>query len=363
MLLGAIGMAAGIGQWLMYRQGFTCLDSPWTLLIFLLLPLTFVLPNTIADAMPLGLTKVLARIGGFWFIFTYYSSLALPFFLLLWLAFLISGHGSGWPALAGWLGPAIFAVIAAAIGFGSWRARHPVQRHITVTTDKPLPRELTLAFASDLHLGAVIGKSVSRRLVQQMNAIEADLILFGGDLIDGNLELVLQDGSFQPLKGLRAPLGVIAVFGNHDYYGQDLDTEREALNECGIRTLRNQQLLIEDQLLLTGMDDYAYHFSEKIPKMPAPYFQLIIDHETWRIRQAAHAGCDLFLCGHTHAGQFWPNRYVTRRMYSLDYGTRKIGNLLAVVSSGYGAWGTLVRIGPPPEIVVIHLKPAQPKES
>ena len=55
---------------------------------------------------------------------------------------------------------------------------------------------------------------------------------------------------------------------------------------------------------------------------------------------AAEAGYDMYLAGHTHTGQMFPNRLVTQRMYKLDYGLARFGDLTAVVSNGYGFLGT-----------------------
>ena len=73
------------------------------------------------------------------------------------------------------------------------------------------------------------------------------------------------------------------------------------------------------------------------------------------IEAAAKAGYDLYLAGHTHAGQFWPIRHFVKRMFLLDYGAELFGKMTAVVSSGYGAWGPLFRLGVAPEIVVVQI--------
>ena len=71
---------------------------------------------------------------------------------------------------------------------------------------------------------------------------------------------------------------------------------------------------------------------------------------------AAEAGYDMYLAGHTHTGQMFPNRLVTQRMYKLDYGLARFGDLTAIVSNGYGFWGPPVRTELKPEIVVINLQ-------
>ena len=63
------------------------------------------------------------------------------------------------------------------------------------------------------------------------------------------------------------------------------------------------------------------------------------------MKEAAKAGHDLFLAGHTHGGQFWPNRYFTKRAFDLDYGVKRYGNMMAYVTSGYGMWGTPLPTG------------------
>ena len=92
-----------------------------------------------------------------------------------------------------------------------------------------------------------------------------------------------------------------------------------------------------------------------MPAVDASSFNIAVDHEPLRMAPAARQGYDLYLAGHTHGGQFFPENVVTRRMYTLCYGVRRFGRLLAVVTSGYGFWGTPFRTGPRPEIVILHI--------
>ena len=64
----------------------------------------------------------------------------------------------------------------------------------------------------------------------------------------------------------------------------------------------------------------------------------------------------MVLAGQPPAGHVFPNRLVTQRMYKLDYGLARFGDLTAVVSNGYGFWGPPVRTELKPEIVVINLQ-------
>ena len=355
ILISIIGMIGGLGEWFMYRSGIPFLKDSWTLLIFFLLPLAFILPNILEDCLPRPLTKLFALIGGYWLIFFYYS------FLLMLLDFLVSAGSMIFqiPSFGEWFTengiPAGFFLILLLIVFGRWNAFHIVTREVRITTDKPLPRDITIAFVSDIHLGTLLGKRFSRRLTKKILALQPDLILLGGDIIDGNLEFVIQDESYKNLLDLTAPLGVFAVYGNHDYFGMDIRKEQDLFAPAGIRFLKNQSVTLTDGIQLTGMDDYR-NDPYSTPKPPDDSFHILVDHQPWRLRQTANTGYDLYLAGHTHAGQFYPNRLITKKVYALDYGTRKFNQMTAIVSSGCGFWGTPVRIGPPPEVVFIRLR-------
>ena len=176
----------------------------------------------------------------------------------------------------------------------------------------------------------------------------------GGDLIDAHLDFVLRDGSYRAFEQIKARLGTYAVFGNHDFFDGDIDREDQYFSS--IRFLRHEQWELVPGLVLTGLNDYIHFPSATVPACDPGQFNILIDHEPLRISQAEAAGYDLYLGGHTHAGQFFPVTAITNRLYQLNYGSRYFGKLLAIVSSGYGSWGMPFRTGPAPEIVVIKIK-------
>lgn len=356
IFIGAVGMASGIGQWLMYSQGLMFLEQDRTLVFFLLMPLTFVLPNVVEKYLPRAVIKVLALVGGYWLIFCYYSIFLMLIYFLIYLGSMILQQPMFWQNFSGSFAAGAFAVLLLVITLGSWNAFHPVYRKINVITDKHLPRKITIAFASDIHLGAILSNNYSKKLAEKINEVKPDFVIFGGDIIDGNLEFVIKDGSYKNLNNIKAPLGTYAVYGNHDYYGEDIIKEQEMLAPAGIRFLKDQSVVLENSIQITGLDDFLYNPRNKVPQQDNVFFKILVDHEPWRIKEAAAAGYDLYFAGHTHAGQFYPNSIVTKRIYDLDYGSKMFGKMMAVVSNGYGFWGIPVRIGPAPEIVVVCLE-------
>lgn len=362
IILGLIGCFAAVGEWKMYSYAFPVLRSNCALAFFLASPLLFVLPYTLALNLPSNLVKILTQIGGYWFVAAYYGVIGMiPFFFLL-AAATVTGYAF-WYSLLSLYGTAVALLIMLSLCCGRYRALHPVITRVETETAKALNKDLKIAFVSDIHLGAVQGKPFIRKLAEKMEQIAPDMILIGGDIIDGNLEFVLRDKSLEELERLTdTGAEVIAVFGNHDHYGADIGEERRVLEEAGIRCLSDDTYRTETGAYVTGMVDYMYVTFQKVRPARNDGFTIFMEHEPVQIKLAAAAGYDLYLAGHTHAGQFWPNRLATKRIFELDFGVKRYRQMTAVVSSGYGSWGPLFRLGPAPEIVLITVK-RKPAES
>jgi predicted MPP superfamily phosphohydrolase len=353
-LIAFIGMIAGLLQWQIYRRPFPLLRHRIFLISLLILPWTFVLSHLAIAYLPPFLTRTLAWIGGYWLFMTCYS--------LMWLVVYGAGYMfcKAWCQKSSWIlwsrriaGVGITVIVLAAV-IGTWNAFHPVYRDIFMTTNRPLSKEYTVAFVSDIHLSPILGRNFSQELANRLNALQPDVILLGGDIIDGNLPFVTADGSYEGLTTLSAPLGVYAVYGNHDYFNSAVNEEAALFSP--IRFLKNEQIVLDDTLQLTGLNDYLHEPRKEVPVPDKDYVTILLDHEPYRICSAAQAGYDLYLAGHTHGGQFFPNTIITEKMYLLDHGSHSFGSLLAVVTNGYGFWGPPIRLGAPPEIVIVHIK-------
>lgn len=353
MLLVGLGGSAAI--WALYRPGLSFLRPWWTLGLFLLLSLCFTVSNVYLYAFPRPVTRLLAWMGGLWMGFLYYAVLgAMPVILGL----LIGWHGH-MPLFATRVTQVVFAVVCGLVIGGCWWAVHPVVRQVTYTTAKPIPGPYKVAFASDLHFGGLFGTEYGKGLVARINGQQPDLILLGGDVVDGELPFVQQENSLDTLKGLQARDGVYAVYGNHDKRMGTAVVERSLLEKEGIRFLVDETRSVNSWLALTGLDDYMLGDRRAQFQPEAGKFNILMEHEPRRIEKASGEGYDLYFAGHTHAGQLLPNRLITRKMYSLDYGSRLFGKMLATVSSGYGLWGVPLRSGPRPEIVIVTIQPGK----
>jgi len=350
-MLFIIGVAGSLGVWAMYRQGIAGLRPWWVLLLFCLLPGLFVLGNVGINLLPLPLIRIVAWSSGIWAGFFFYSILALPLFLLIWLVSKIC-HKPGAAVRAARL----FLVFNVAFtAFGFWRATHPVVREMAYKTDKAFQSPYKIVFVSDLHFGGLFGTSYGEKLAEHINAQKPDLVLIGGDIVDRDLPFVKQEGSLKTLAAIKAKDGVYAVFGNHDRMAGTSTEEREILETEGIPFLVDENKDVNGIINVTGLDDFRLG-NRYAGFTPEPgKFNILLEHEPMRIRQAAAKGYELYFAGHTHAGQLFPIRLITKKMYDLDYGSEYFQQMLTTVSSGYGLWGIPVRTGPMPEIVVVNV--------
>ncbi len=217
-----------------------------------------------------------------------------------------------------------------------------------------------IVFVSDLHLGAVHRLGFSKKIVRRIKAIAPELVLIGGDMYDG----VKCDAArlMEPFRSLAAPQGVYFVTGNHDYYFSDWASAGEkAIESVGIRILRDEKIDLGG-LTIAGIDyrtgTTAQGLDAALAKISmakgAP--SILVKHEPNHLEKIERAGASLALSGHTHQGQIFPLRYITRRIYrGFDYGLKPLGAMQVYTSSGVGTWGPPLRLGTKSEIAVIEL--------
>jgi uncharacterized protein len=279
--------------------------------------------------------------------------------------------GANLPALA-----AALALLLGAIGVVQ-DARGPVVvEHEAILAGLPPERDGTVLVAvSDLHLGSLLGARWFERRLAQIEALRPDLIAVVGDLIDGNAARVEQ--LLPELQRLRAPLGVWAVTGNHEYYA-GIDRSVKLLADAGFAVLRDRSAEVAPGLVLSGLDDLTARLQFAPPGAPRPRPEawldaalagraagatVLLSHTPWLAERAAAAGVGLMLSGHTHDGQIWPFGYLVALRYPFVGGAYDVGGMRLVVCRGTGTWGPPIRLWRRSEIVRIVLRsPARARD-
>ena len=227
LILAFIGELSVLGQWALFRHSLPVPEMP-LLALFMVLPILYVIPYVFSEVLPPVITRGLTRFAGYWFSFSYYATMLLIPGLLLWIVTQLMGHDDLWQGTVSvYYSAFAFGFTWLLLAVGAWIGHHQVVRTVDIETDKAIDRDFSIAFVSDIHLGAVLGTSFSRQLTRDVNACRPDMVLMGGDIIDGDLQYVLREDSFSGFEGLKAPASVFAVMGNHDTYGENLALEAE----------------------------------------------------------------------------------------------------------------------------------------
>ena len=223
-----------------------------------------------------------------------------------------------------------------------------------------------IAVVSDIHLGPLLGRAHTERIVRMINETEPDLVAVVGDLVDGTVEEL--GPAAEPLQDLVSREGSFFVTGNHEYFVGDTAQWLRELDRFGLNVLRNENTRITRggaAFDLAGVNDVAGASRSDPPDFDAALAGLdpagptvLLAHQPIQVADAADRGVDLQLSGHTHGGQMWPFHYLVEIAQPSLAGLSQVRDTQLYVSRGAGFWGPPLRIGAPPDISVLSLKPA-----
>jgi predicted MPP superfamily phosphohydrolase len=229
---------------------------------------------------------------------------------------------------------------------------------------------LRVGVMTDLHGGAPhAGADAIARWVERMNEAGPDLVLLGGDFADAHF---IFGGRLAPepiagrLAALTAPLGAIAVLGNHDWrhFGMRMWT---ALAGAGITVLENDSVAIQapgGRFHVAGLADLRSRRPDAVAalaRVPPGEPVLMLAHDP-DLFPLVHDRVALTISGHTHGGQI-ALPYVRRPFIPSYYGERFArghiveGGRHLVVGAGLGTSGAPIRLLAPPELLVLELHP------
>ncbi|MFF8374905.1 metallophosphoesterase [Streptomyces sp. NPDC015661] len=258
------------------------------------------------------------------------------------------------------------AVAVGTVGYGTYGVlRGPRVKRVTVPLAK-IPRAAhgyRIAVVSDIHLGPILGRAHTQRIVDSINAAQPDLIAVVGDLVDGTVENL--GPAAEPLARLRARHGSFFVTGNHEYFS-GADAWVDHVRELGLHPLRNARVEIPAGFDLAGVDDVAGEsegqgpdFARALGDRDRARAAVLLAHQPVVVHDAVRHGVDLQLSGHTHGGQLWPGNYLAELANPTVAGLERYGDTQLYVSRGAGAWGPPVRVGAPSDITIVELASKQ----
>jgi len=340
-------------------------------LVFMIVALSFIGGRLLENIWLSPVSDVFVWIGAFWIAAMLYFFLA-----ILALDLLRFVHRSVPFLPAAWMNDyprtkmitaiiVIFGVVITLLA-GHVNALTPRIRtlELSIPKDAGTLKTLNIVLASDIHLGTIIGRKRLEQLISRVNALNPDLILLPGDIVDEDLAPVIKQNLGEHLIRFKSTFGVYAIMGNHEYIG-GAEEAYAYLSNHGVTVLRDRVIKLDNSLYLVGREDrsmqrFTGRTRKPLPELMIPVDKrlpvILMDHQPFHLEEGENNGADLQISGHTHHGQLWPNNYVTNLVYELSWGYKKRGNTHVCVSSGYGGWGPPVRIGNRPEIVNIRLR-------
>ncbi len=263
------------------------------------------------------------------------------------------------------VGGAAAAAGLATVGYGTANVLSgPTVKRVTVPLAK-LPRAahgFRIAVVSDIHIGPILGRAHTRRIVDTINSTSPDLVAVVGDLVDGSVADL--GSAAEPLAGLRAPHGSFFVTGNHEYFS-GAEQWVNHVRELGLVPLENARVEMGG-FDLAGVNDIAGEtegqgpdFARALGDRDRARAAVLLAHQPVVIHDAVRHGVDLQLSGHTHGGQLWPGNYLAELANPTVAGLERYGDTQLFVSRGAGAWGPPVRVGAPADITVVELASRQ----
>ena len=282
------------------------------------------------------------------------------------------GFGVGDPDRSRIVAVAVAVVAAGLLLWGNREAmRVPRVRRLDVILPR-LGRGLDgtrVVVLADTHYGPIDRAGWSARVAEAVNALDADVVCHAGDIADGTLDQRREQAA--PLGTMRSRLAKVYVTGNHEYFGE-AQGWLDHMAELGWEPLHNRHVVVErggDSLVLAGVDDVTAASSGLAghranldgalagadPRLPV----LLVAHQPKYVGQAAAAGIDLQISGHTHGGQIWPFNFLVRLDQPVVHGLSRHGERTRLYTSrGTGFWGPPFRIFAPSEITLLTLRSA-----
>jgi uncharacterized protein len=343
----------------------------WYTVIFIFFFLSYIAARFLDRLYPSFLSDLFTWIGSFWLGAMAYLFLL---FLLIDIILLINkvlpfihligfSNTAQFRTFVAYVVPVITALLLI-IGYINAKSPRLHEMDISIHKKSGTLKTLKMVVVTDVHLGTLIGRRNAEKMVNRINVQNPDIVVFGGDLIDEDIQSVIRHNVGEKLVQLRAKYGIYAVSGNHEFIG-GISKAIPYLESHGIKMLHDTALLIDSSFYLVGRDDRDKVRFTGIPRKvlaeiiaPADKSMplILFDHQPIKLNDAISNNIDLQISGHTHHGQMFPFNLVTNAIYEISRGYKKIGNTQFYVSNGFGTWGPPIRIGNRPEMLVFRLR-------
>lgn len=363
LVLGLVNFYIGWHLWVLLQDWLPGIHGAAYWPVFLVIAFSYIIGRVPLPKALKPVGRLFKVVGSYYLACMEFAVILLPLTDLVYGVLVLAGVGLS--AFVTEAGATVLALLAVFLLWGSRNAWSTVVRSHRLKVDKSIGTSvpLTVAVASDLHLGNIVGNRHLRRMVSEINAMNPDIVLLAGDVLDDSIEPFIRNGMDQQLKQLKARYGVYAVLGNHEYYGGSIAQYTEVMKNIGIKVLQDE-VVETSGVYVVGRKDKTAEAMEAGGRLSVEALLdgldrtkpiIMMDHQPTGFELAARAGVDVLLSGHTHRGQIAPNHWITRRLFELDWGYLLKDKLHVIVSSGYGTWGPPIRLASRSELIKLEV--------
>jgi len=364
-----IGIYGGFHVYAYYKLKPFFLTHPWLLITILtLLGCSIILVEVLSHGgVKTPILTPLAYITFIWMgmVFLFFA-ISVPVDLVAWLA----GKASALRLHATLVSPGRTIVVGIAvmlIAIYGYIASLQIHIERLVFASPKITTPVTVVQITDLHLGLLSDEGYFQKVVDEINALDADIVVCTGDLVDMQMDHL--DGLGTLMSSIRARYGKYAVLGNHEVLAGVAEL-RQFIERVGFKLLSKSGVTIDNLVNLIGVDDPAVEGRVQQSAVDEPallkqfdngLFTLLLKHQP-AVEQKSTGHFDLQLSGHTHGGQIFPFSLLIHLFYQAPFGLSKQGdNGWLYVSRGTGTWGPPMRVLARPEITLIRLQNGKPQ--
>ena len=260
----------------------------------------------------------------------------------------------------------------AGLAYG-WYADHHVWRtEYHLTTDKNI-NSLKIVMFADSHFGTTFKADGFAKHMERIKQENPNAVILVGDFVDDDTTKEDMIAAAEILGQIKTKYGVYFVFGNHDsgYYGPEYRGFSSAelvaeLEKNGVKVLRDETILLDDNFYIVGRKDYSVEkeargtrlsMSELVENLAKDKYIIVADHQPADYKKQAQSEVDLVISGHTHGGQLFPFNNVGKWIGANDmiYGHEKRRKTDFIVTSGISDWAIKFKTGTKSEYVVINI--------
>ena len=230
--------------------------------------------------------------------------------------------------------------------------------HITVPKRDSQMSGLKIAFVADFHLQQNSNPRFVRQFVRKVNALKPDIMLYGGDIVEGRDENRISESILSALRQVQTKFGTYGVPGNHESYGSR--GNGTFYEKAHITLLSDTIVNINHAFYIAGRYDQHNRQRKSVNEIlqisSSDLPIILLDHRPTRLPEVSQTPVDVQFSGHTHNGQLFPVNYIIHSMYELSWGYKKIRNTHFFVTSGLRLWGPPVKTAGKSEIILVDIQ-------